>query len=281
VVSRRIAVALAAIVLIVTACQGGGGTAGEDMLARVKRDGVLRVATDSNYAPQSFLKEDGTSEGFDVDVANEIAKRLGVTAEFQYPQWSVIEGGNWADRFDISVGSMTVTETRKNDIFDMTQPYYYTPAQMSVIADSGITSLDGLAGKVICTGENTTYWQWIQGTLTLGDGSALAPVPEGATATTFATDQDCAQSAQSGRRDFEGFLTSSTTLKAAIDAGAPLTPVGDPVYFEPLAIAIDKASPPHAELVAAIDKIIGEMHADGTLTALSEKWFDGLDLTSK
>jgi polar amino acid transport system substrate-binding protein len=274
-------VALAAIVLIVTACQGGGGTAGEDMLARVKRDGVLRVATDSNYAPQSFLKEDGTSEGFDVDVANEIAKRLGVTAEFQYPQWSVIEGGNWADRFDISVGSMTVTETRKNDIFDMTQPYYYTPAQMSVIADSGITSLDGLAGKVICTGENTTYWQWIQGTLTLGDGSALAPVPEGATATTFATDQDCAQSAQSGRRDFEGFLTSSTTLKAAIDAGAPLTPVGDPVYFEPLAIAIDKASPPHAELVAAIDKIIGEMHADGTLTALSEKWFDGLDLTSK
>ena len=101
------------------------------------------------------------------------------------------------------------------------------------------------------------------------------------TATTFQTDQDCAQSAQSGRRDFEGFLTSSTTLKAAIDAGAPLTPVGDPVYFEPLAIAIDKASPPHAELSAEIDRIIGEMHADGTLSAFSKKWFDGLDLTAK
>lgn len=276
--SRRIAVALSAIGLILAACQGGGGTEGEDMLARVKRDGVLRVATDSNYAPQSFLKEDGTSEGFDVDVANEVAKRLGVKAEFQYPQWSVIEGGNWADRFDVSVGSMTVTKPRL-DIFDFSQPYYYTPAQMAVLSDSGITNLEGLAGKVICTGEATTYWQWLQGTLELGDGSEQAPVPEGATATTLATDQDCAQSAQSGRRDFDGFLSSSTTVKAAIDSGAPLITVGSPVYYEPLAIAIDKASPPHAELAAEIDRIIGEMHADGTLSALSNKWFDGLDLT--
>jgi len=278
--SRRIAVIIGTFALILAACGGGGGSSGEDMLARVKRDGVLRVATDSNYAPQSFLKEDGTSEGFDIDVANEVAKRLGVKAEFQYPQWSVIEGGKWADRFDISVGSMTVTEPRK-EIFDFSQTYYYTPAQMSVIADSGITSLDGLAGKVICTGEATSYWQWLQGTLKLGDGGAQTPVPNGATATTFATDQDCAQSAQSGRRDFEGFLTSSTTLKAAIDAGAPLAAVGDPVYFEPLAIAIDKASPPHAELNAAIDKAIAEMHADGTLSGLAKKWFDGVDLSVK
>ncbi|MET1231845.1 MAG: transporter substrate-binding domain-containing protein, partial [Candidatus Limnocylindrales bacterium] len=167
--SRRIAVVISTFMLALAACGGGAGTSGspsagasggspsaaasggspsagspDDMLARIKSNGVIRVATDANYAPQSFLKPDGTGEGFDIDVANEIAKRLGVTAEFQYPQWAVIEGGNWADRFDISVGSMTVTETRKNEIFDMTQPYYYTPAQMSVITDSGITSLDGL-----------------------------------------------------------------------------------------------------------------------------------------
>ena len=63
-------------------------------------------------------------------------------------------------------------------------------------------------------------------TLALGDGSELAPVPEGATATTLKTDQDCAQSAQSGRRDFDGWLSSSTTVKAAIDAGAPMVTVG-------------------------------------------------------
>ena len=280
---RRLVAFLSLVAIILVACGGGGSGspsagASDDMLARIKSNGVIRVATDANYAPQSFLKPDGTGEGFDIDVANEVAKRLGVTAEFQYPDWSVIEGGNWADRFDMSVGSMTITEPRKG-IFDFSQPYYYTPAQMAVIADSGITTLDGLAGKVICTGEATTYWQWLQGTLVLGDGSALAPVPDGATATTLKTDQDCAQSAQSGRRDFDGFLSSSTTVKAAIDAGAPLVTVGNPVYYEPLAIAIDKASPPHTELAAAIDKIIGEMHTDGTLSALSNKWFSGLDLT--
>ncbi len=287
--SRRIAVAISAIVLILAACSGGGagssgspgssgGSGGDDMLARIKAAGKIRVYTDANYKPQSFLNPDGTAEGFDIDVANEVAKRLGVTAEFQYPDWSVVEGGNWADRADMSVGSMTITEPRKA-IFDFSRPYYYTPAQMAVLADSGITSLDGLAGKVICTGEATTYWQWLQGTLALGDGSAQAPVPAGATATTFKTDQECAQSAQSGRRDFDGFLSSSTTVKAAIDGGAPLITVGTPVYYEPLAIAIDKASPPHEKLAAEIDRIIGEMHTDGTLAALSNKWFEGLDLT--
>jgi polar amino acid transport system substrate-binding protein len=276
--SNLIVGSLAAIALVAAACGGGTGSADQDMLDRIKADGVIRVATDANYAPQSFLKEDGTSEGFDIDVANEVASRLGVTAEFQYPDWSVIEGGNWADRFDISVGSMTITEPRLG-IFDFSQPYYYTPAQMTVVTDSGINDLAGLAGKTICTGEATTYYQWLTGTLVLGDQSEQAPVPEGAKATTLATDQDCAQSVQSGRRDFEGWLSSSTTVKAALDAGAPMKTVGTPVFYEPLAIAIDKASPPHDALAAEIDRIIGEMHADGTLSALSNKWFDGLDLS--
>jgi len=54
--------------------------------------------------------------------------------------------------------------------------------------------------------------------------------------------------------------------------------IGDPVFFEPLAAAIDKQSPAHAELLAEVDRIIGEMHEDGTLTAMSEEWF-GTDLT--
>ena len=78
--ARRSFVVISAIVLLIAACGGGGGGATtEDMLARIKKDGVIRVATDPNYAPQSFQKSDGTFDGFDVAVANEIAKRLGVT----------------------------------------------------------------------------------------------------------------------------------------------------------------------------------------------------------
>jgi len=55
--------------------------------------------------------------------------------------------------------------------------------------------------------------------------------------------------------------------------------VGDPLYGEPLAIAFDKASPiDNASLVDAVSAIIDEMHADGTLTALSMKWY-GEDIT--
>ena len=275
-------VMLAAVAaLAFTACSGStSSTAPKDMLAKIKEAGVIRVGTDPAYPPQSELKPDGTFEGFDIDVANEIAKRLGVTAKFETPDFSVVEAGKWADRFDISVGSVTITKPRLANL-DFTEPYYFTPAQMAATTASGITTLDGLAGKATCVGDATTYFQWINGTLELGDGSALAPVPAGMTATTQKTDQECALSAKSGRHDFDGWLSSSTTVAAGIAGGAPLVPVGDPVFYEPLAVATDKAGPPHAELQAELDKIIKAMHADGTLSTFSKKWFDGQDLTTK
>lgn len=250
-----------------------------DLLAKIKAAGVIKVGTDPAYPPQSELKTDGTFEGFDIDTANEIGKRLGVKVQFETPDFSVVEAGKWAGRFDISVGSVTIT-TKRLENLDFTEPYYFTPAQMTATTASGITTLDGLAGKTVCVGDATTYFQWISGTLELGDGSALAPVPAGMKATTLKTDQDCALSAQSGRKDFEGWLSSSTTVAAGIAGGAPLVVVGDPVFFEPLAVATDKTGPAHAALQAALDQIIKDMHADGTLTAFSKKWFDGQDLTT-
>ena len=289
----RISIAVTVAALMFAACSSSGGASGapsaggssaagdpNDLLAKIKQAGVIKVGTDPAYPPQSELKPDGTFEGFDIDVANEIGKRLGVTVKFDTPDFTVVEAGKWAGRFDISVGSVTITEARQA-VLDFTEPYYFTPAQMTATKDSKITTLDGLAGKTVCVGAGTTYFQWLGGTLKLGDGSALAPVPAGAKATTLKTDKDCALSAQSGRHDFEGWLSSSTTVADAIKGGAPFVNVGDPVFFEPLAIATDKAGPPHAELKAALDKIIKDMHADGTLTTLSKKWFEGQDLTTK
>ncbi len=72
-----------------------------------------------------------------------------------------------------------------------------------------------------------------------------------------------------------------TTAQGYIDAGNPVKIVGDPVFYEPLSVAFDKSSDPDSEsLFEAVDGIVAEMHADGTLTALSEKWY-GLDLTTQ
>ena len=65
--------------------------------------------------------------------------------------------------------------------------------------------------------------------------------------------------------------------QAAIAEGAPFVEVGDPVFFEPLAVATDKSAPEHAALMEELDRIVQEMHDDGSLSSLSEQWFDGAD----
>lgn len=271
--ARRSAPLLGAV-LVLASCQAGD----QDMLSRIKDDGVIRVATDPAYPPQSELLSDGTYEGFDIDVANEIAERLGVTVEFVTPDFAEVEAGGWADRWDISVGSMTVTASRE-EVLDFTQAYYFTPAQMGATTESGITDLAGLSGQTVCTGESTTYQFWLEGTLELAGGAPEpADAPEDVTVTTFGTDTECADAVEAGRTEFQAWLTAGPTLDGAIADGVGFVPVGDPVFFEPLAVAIDKESPEHAELLAEIDRIIGEMHDDGTLSAFSEDWF-GTDYT--
>lgn len=252
----------------------------KDLLAIVKARGKIVMSTDPEYPPQSSL--DPTTHdyiGFDIDVGKEIAKRLGVTIDFYTPTWTILTAGSWNGRWDFSVGSMTITSDRQK-VLDFTQPYYFTPAQMTARTDTGITTMDGLAGKTVCVGADTTYLYWLQGTLDFGTQSPQTKAPAGTKATTLPTDRKCPEAWKRGRKDFEGWLSSSTTVEQAITDGLPVVKVGQPVFYEPLAVALDKSGKPHAELLAAIDAIVGQMHADGTLSALSLKWYK-VDLTKK
>ena len=220
-----------------------------DLLETVMDRGVLRISTDANYEPQSFREPDGSWVGFDIDVGTEIAERLGVEAEFQHQDWEIITAGSWAERWDISVGSMTITTDRK-DLFSFTQPYYYTPADIGASTRSGATSIDDLPFEL----------------------------PADAEAVTRPTDANCIEDIAANRPEFDLFITSGTVIDAATDAGQPVVRISDPLYQENLAVAIDKEGPEHAALLYEIDQIIGEMHEDGTLTDLSMQWFDE-DLT--
>jgi polar amino acid transport system substrate-binding protein len=247
------------------------------LLAKVLAAKKLVVSTDPNYAPQSFLKPDGTFEGFDIDVATEIAKRLGVAVSFETPNWDTITAGSWGGRWDVSVGSMTITVPRQA-ILDFSPAYYYTPAQMTATTASGITTLDGLAGKTVCVGSATTYQDWLGGKLqSVSLGPVLTP-PADVKVQTLDTDQLCAQAIAAGRQDAQGFLSSSTTIDQAIVNKTPIVKVGTPVFVEQLAVSVDKAGPADADFMDALNKIVTDMHTDGTLTAMSMKWFKA-DLT--
>lgn len=282
--------------LMLAACGGGGAAEADNLLDAIKQRGYILVSTDPNYAPQSFLNTEGTRpsdtkcpgdaltsaemQGFDVDVAKAIGTHLGVETCFATPSWDAITAGSWADKWDVSVGSMTIT-TARQQILNFSVPYYYTPAVVAVRADSGITDFAGLEGQALCAGAATTYEQWLNHDmegLGLPESSIYAQAPN-VTVVPLDTDQECAQAIAAGREDFVGYVTSATVVDANIAEGFPVVKLGSPVYSEDLAAAFDKSSTlPTDTLRAAVDELFTAMHADGRLSELSNTWF-GTDLT--
>jgi polar amino acid transport system substrate-binding protein len=290
-----LAVAIAAT-LVLAACGGGAAAQPKDLLEAIKQRGYILISTDPNYEPQSFLNTKGkrpdntkcpsdaltTAEmqGFDVDVAKSIGDDLGVETCFATPDWDVITAGSWANKWDMSVGSMTITTDRQK-VLNFSVPYYYTPAVVAVRSDSGINDLAGLDGKALCAGAATTYESWLNhdmAGLGLPASSVYQQAPN-VTVVPLPTDQECAQAIAAGRQDFIGYVTSETVVDGNIAAGFPVVKLGSPVYSEDLAAAFDKSSSLSTDsLKAEVDKLFTAMHGDGRLSDLSNKWFK-VDLT--
>jgi polar amino acid transport system substrate-binding protein len=293
-----------AMALVVAACgedegEGGGGTTGEtaatgatgatgetaagnDLLARILDEGVIRVSTDPAYPPQSYLNEEtGEYEGFDIDVATEIANRLGVEVQWEAPSWDLIIAGNWNDRWDMSVGSMTVTPER-SEVLWFTPAYYYTPASVAVHADN--TSVQDLTtdldGKKIGVCGGCTYDYFLQKTLEI-PGYTFDFIIDDAQIVTYDTDSTAVQDLTLGDGvRLDAVISSITVLQGAIDKGKPIKIVGDPVFYEPLGVAFDKSSQlDPTSLLEEVSAIVDEMHADGTLSDMSMEWF-GVDFAT-
>lgn len=274
---------LSVFAMAVAACGGGDAGGGDDLLAKIKADGVIRVSTDPAYPPQSELNPDTNEyEGFDIDVANEIAERLGVTVAWETPAWEAITSGNWQDRWDISVGSMSVT-TERAEVLDFAPAYYYTPAAVAVHKDntSIVDVTTDLDGKRIGVCGGCTYDLFLQKTLEI-PGYTFDFVIDDAEIVTYDTDSTVLADLAIGDGDrLDALVSALPLLEAAIADGEPLKIVGDPVFFEPLAVALDKASTLDGKsLFDEISRIIEEMHSDGTLSDLSMKWY-GVDLTKE
>jgi polar amino acid transport system substrate-binding protein len=292
---KRSLILIGLLALLVAACGGGssdttaasgsGTTAaagGEDLLAAINSAGKITVSTDPAYPPQSSLDEaTNTYEGFDIDVATEIAKRLGVDIAWETPSWDVLTAGNWNGRWDMSVGSMTPTNDRQKVLF-FTEPYYYTPAV--VVVNEANTSVKDLStdldGKKIGVCSGCTYEQFLDKSLAI-EGFTFDFIIDDAQISGYDTDTTALQDLALGDGTrLDAVITSLTTAQGYINDGNPVKIVGDPVFYEPLSVAFDRSSTEDPQsLVDAVNKIIADMHADGTLTKFSKNWYDGIDLT--
>ena len=261
-----------------TVC-AGVDTSGTDELAAVCSAGKIQVSTDPAYPPQSSLDpKTNTYVGFDIDVANEIAKRLGVKTAWQTPSWDVITAGNWNGRWDMSVGSMTVTADRAN-VLNFTPAYYYTPASVAVnSSDTTTNEASQLDGKKIGVGIGTTYQDYLKGDLNI-PGYTFTYAISSPQIVTYNTDSTAIQDLAVGNGRLDAVMSATPTLEQAVKKGVPIRLVGEPLFYEPLAVAFDKSAPKDStSLTDAVSQIITDMHADGTLSELSMKWY-GQDLT--
>ena len=249
-------------------------------LDRIQANGVLVMSTDPEYPPQSSLDENNQFIGFDIDVGREIAHRLGVDIQFVTPSWDVITAGNWAGRWDVSVGSMTPTAARR-EVLDFPAIYYYTPASLLVHADNAsIARPADASGQTIGVGVATTYESYLKKDLVI-DAKGAPPFAyqiEEADIHSYDTDLLALDDLRLGDGvRLDGAITALPTAMDAIKRGYPLKIVGEPLFLEPLSVAIDKGDP---EFAAKLAEIVAAMHQDGALAELSIKWY-GADLTAQ
>ena len=256
------------------------------LLGLIIKEGKIRVATDPNYAPFSFLNTTTNEyEGFDTSTAVETVKRLGeklgkpIELVWETPGWDTITAGSWGGRWDISIGSMSVTVGRAK-VVDFTEPYYYDSGSVAVMKDSPIQSLAELdGGKTFCVGTATTYEQWLTGTLEIVDPNIVTP-PTDPQITALPTDNECIQAVQAGRT-YDAIVANSNGLQDAVAKGAPIRILeGPPIFTVSVAFALDKSGPNTTGIKAILDEIVTEMHADGTLKGFSEEWLKQ-DVTTK
>ena len=157
--------------------------------------------------------------GFDVDVANKMGELLGLTVDFKNPAWETIPAGLQQGKYDVSIGSMTITPERQK-VLAFTDPYYYTSGQ--VFVKKGGTQVTGpkdLAGKTVGVGAQTTYYTWLK-------------TKTDAVVKTYDTDVDAFPDLLNGNTDF--VMTAGPTGQQAILEGKPMTFSGKPLYYEDL-----------------------------------------------
>lgn len=234
------------------------------LAAEIVGRGTVIVANDANYPPQSSIdKATGEMVGFDVDVARKMAELLMLEVQFENPAWETIPAGLQQGRFDVSIGSMTITDERKKAL-DFTDPYYYTSGQVFVKkGGTQIAGVEDLAGKSVGVGAATTYYDFLK-------------AESDADVKTYQTDADAFPDLANGNLDF--VMTAGPTGQQAILSGQPFEFSGTPLYYEDLAFAIKKDE---ADWLALLNYAVQTMHSDGSLTAMSEEWYNGMDLTVK
>lgn len=230
-------------------------SSGKGVLDKIKAEKVMNVGIEGAFPPFNYFNDKNQLEGFDVDITNEIAKRMGVEAKFVATPWDSILAGLLSKKYDIIISSMTITEERKQKV-DFTEPYYHTGAQLFVPVDSSLTDPNQLKGVKIGVSIGTTFEQ--------------KATELGAEIVTYKNDLLTFEDMSNGR--VQGVITDKVVGASIIkEKNYPFQSVGDMLYSEAVGIALNKGE---NALREEINKHLKDMMSDGTYEKISKKWFN-------
>lgn len=247
-----IGIMLSVMVFTLFGCQSSDETTYE----KIQSSGEMTFAMTGAYPPFNFIDEDGELAGFDIDIANALAKEMGVKAVPITTAWDGIIGGITSNRFDTIIGSMAITESRLKEV-NFTDPYYYDGAQFFVPTSSAVTSLDDLDNGVVGVVTGTTFHDMLK------DKENVADIMQ------FESDVDNFMALEQGRMD--GLVTGKFVgLQAPDKYGIDIVPDGEMLYAEEIGIAVRKED---TTLLEKLNEALATIVENGTYQEISEKWF--------
>ena len=223
------------------------------------------IGLDDNFPPMGFKDEKNNIVGFDIDMAKEAAKRLGIEVEFKGIDWSSKEAELNSKRIDAIWNGMNITEERKKNVL-FSDPYMESKQLIFVLANSPIKSAADLKGKVVGVQQSS-----------IGEEVVTKDEKLKATLKDFKKYPDCVAAfmdLKTGRLDavvtdeILGRYYMSKEAGAYIAIEQPLGEVG--VY----GVGFRKDD---KELRDKVQNVLNEMKKDGTSAKISQKWF-GADI---
>jgi polar amino acid transport system substrate-binding protein len=243
---------MALLAVILTGC---GGKA--DRWQEVSEGGVLRVGLDASYPP--FEQADGAGEitGFDVDLANEIGRRLGVEVAFTNIAYDGLYDSLATDQVDVLISALAAGGDAEGRA-DFSDPYFNAGQHLVTPVGSAITTMDDMEGRRLAvevgSGGDVEARRWERRLASID--ITRTESPDAAVRAVLAGAADAA-------------LVDGITARLAVGGSDGLV-LGEAVTDELYAIAVDEESP---RLRAQINEALAAMMADGTVDALIETWF--------
>ncbi len=251
-------------------CGGSNSTASTTSIGAytLVTKGQLTCISEMGFAPFEYMEAGSTEPvGYDIDIANEVAKRMGLTCKFLPSQAfdTLVPAIKKGGQADIAIAGITIDADRAKEI-DFTDPYFSSNLAVIVKKDSGNTleSLNAKDKKVACQ-TGTTGDTWIDENLASAEKKPLQDVAAGLTGVSTGT--------------YDAYVIDLPVAEKNLkDAFTDLSIIEKIATGEQYGIVVSKDNP---ELTKAINVALSEMEKDGTIASLEQKWLSSGETASE